>query len=154
MKFFSSIAVVFTLWLAGCTKKSDPPPPNKTDHITASAWTYESAGIDADKNGTIDFALPANTFAACQLDNSISFKANNTGITDEGATKCNASDPQTSNFNWSFTDNETNLQVSGNSFAALNGKFKIQTLNATNFSLSRDTVYASQNVAIILNLKH
>jgi len=159
MKIFSSVfCFIFTLLFISCQKKSDPAPqPTKTDHIAASAWTYENAGIDNDKNGTID--LPLSTLApgliqTCRIDNLLTFKKDNSGSADEGATKCSTTDAQTSSFNWSFADNEANLNISNNVFALLNGKSKIVALTETSFILSRDTVILSTNVALVVTLKH
>jgi hypothetical protein len=158
MKIFSTALLLFTgfsLFLLSCQK--DPAPATtsaKTTNITTSAWLYEGGGVDFDKNGSVDYPLPAGTLAACQLDNTLKFNKDNTGVADEGTTKCNASDPQTATFRWNFADNENSLQVNGNLSPVLNGSFKILALTATNFSLSKDTVLSSQNVAIIVNLKH
>lgn len=160
MKIFSSLlcSLVF-VQLLSCSKKSDPDPvqPSKTDHISASAWKYENAGIDNDRNGTID--LPISTLApgaiqTCRIDNVLTFRADKSGTADEGAAKCNVGDPQTTPFNWSFVDNETNLTISNNVFALLNGKSKIVTLNETNLTLSRDTVIAATNLSLVVTLKH
>jgi len=161
MKFLSTIlcAGVFSICLLSCNKKSDPQnQPTKTDHISASPWMYENAGIDNDKNGTIDLSLSTiapTLLPTCLTDNKISFSRNNSGTTDEGASKCNTADPQTTNFNWSFADNEANLTISNNVFALLNGKSKIVSLTATNFTLSKDTTIAPLgNVALVVSLKH
>ena len=161
MKFLSPIlcAGVFSICLLSCNKKSDPQnQPSKTDHISASPWMYENAGIDSDKNGTIDISLSTaapTLLPTCLTDNKISFGRNNSGTTDEGASKCNTTDPQTTNFNWSFADNEANLNISNNVFALLNGKSKIVSLTATNFTLSKDTtVVPFGNVALVVSLKH
>jgi hypothetical protein len=162
MKIFSSLLCLLAfsaLWIS-CSKKSDPDPaqPTKTDHITASAWVYDNAGIDQDKNGTIDLPLSViapSVIPTCVTDNKITFSRNNTGSTDEGPLKCNTTDPQTSGFNWSFADNEANLNISNNISALLNGKSKIVTLTATNFTLSRDTTIPFlNNVALVVSLKH
>jgi hypothetical protein len=141
-----------------CQKDSDTNSgPSNTDNLTASTWKHESSGVDIDKNGTIDASLESLiTGIACRLDNQLTFKKDNTAITDEGGTKCNTADPQTTTFNWSFADNETALNVSGNVFTALNGKHKIRVLNSTTFSLSKDTTLPAPvgNVAIVVNLKH
>jgi hypothetical protein len=161
MKIFSSLVfllitnVVFT----SCDKESDPDPQTspKADYISASPWKYENAGIDNDKNGTIDVALSVlvpGAVQACRTDNILTFKKDNTGITDEGTTKCNAADPQSTNFNWSFADNETNLNISNNTFPILNGKSRIVTLNETAFALSRDTTLGGTNVTLVVTLKH
>ncbi|MCY7310903.1 MAG: hypothetical protein LH619_09000, partial [Chitinophagaceae bacterium] len=49
---------------------------------------------------------------ACQKDNITSFIAGGSGSGDEGATKCNAADPQTVSFTWSFQSGETMLTTS------------------------------------------
>ncbi|HUC79631.1 MAG TPA: lipocalin family protein [Flavisolibacter sp.] len=146
--------------LFSCKKKSDPEEnlQVKTDYITASAWVYENAGIDNNRDGTID--LPISSLApgmiqACQADNRLTFRKDNTATADEGPTKCNSTDQQSTTFNWSFADNETNLTISNNVFSLLNGKSKIVTLNATSLSLSRDTAVAPfGNVTLVVILKH
>src|SRR3954471_12979798 len=92
--------------LLSCKKKKDEP--TKTDLITSSSWQYESGGIDQDRNGTVDFTFESTgLLQPCILDNKGTFHADGTGVADEGATKCNASAPQTTPFTWSFASNET-----------------------------------------------
>lgn len=160
MKIFSSLfsPVALSVLFLSCQKESNSDSAKtKTDDITASAWVHESSGVDVDKNGTIDLPLTDAGVEACQLDNTLTFKKDGTAIADEGATKCDAADPQTTDFNWNFADDETNLEIKNNVFAALNGKLKIKTLNSTNFTLTKDTTITSPttlNVAVIVNLKH
>lgn len=157
MKIFSTLFLLAAISTAfsSCQKKSDPAPaPTKTDYLTSSAWVHESSGVDIDKNGTIDIPSASAGIATCRLDNVLTFKKDHTAISDEGATKCNAADPQTTSFNWAFADNETSLSISGNVFTALNGVTKIKSLTATNLTLTKDTVVSSQNVSLIVNLKH
>lgn len=163
MKNFS-FAVLLTGLLAfvSCQKKQTPDPvpaPTKTDLISASAWTYQDGGIDQNRDGTVDAGYSFSTVApalvpACRTDNSIAFKKDNTGTVDEGATKCNNTDPQTSNFNWNFADNEVNLNISNNVFTLMNGKSKIYALTATQFTLTRDTSLSGTTYPIIVILKH
>ncbi|NTS42472.1 hypothetical protein HRG84_16340 [Flavisolibacter sp. BT320] len=156
MKIFSAAgALCFCLLFSSCQKEDDKP--SKTGEISSSPWVHESSGIDTDKNGTIDISLLMAGVPECRLDNVLTFRADGSATAGEGATKCNTSDPATTNFNWSFTDNETTLNLSGNVFAQLNGSFKIKTLNSTNFSLTRDTVITAPvriDATIIVNLKH
>src|SRR5689334_21372937 len=126
MKIFSSLLLLIILVLSflSCQKDSHAQStPTNTDYITTSTWAYDTGGVDADRNGTIDLAVNTSNYTPCRLDNIVTFKKDNTGITDEGATKCSSTDPQTTSFNWSFADNETNLNISGNVFPLLNGKF-------------------------------
>lgn len=161
MKNFSFAGLLALLLIASCGKDSDPQPAaqTKTDLIAASAWTYQDGGIDINRDGAVDANGSFSTFAPtlvppCRTDNSIAFKKDNTGTVDEGATKCNTTDAQTSTFNWSFADNETNLNVSNNVFALLNGKSKIVALTATSFSLTRDTVLGGTTYPVVVILKH
>src|SRR5215204_6087852 len=122
MKIFFALAnVIFlSIFLIACGKDDDPTPqPTKTEHITATSWKLDTAGIDQDRNGTIDFSV-MNLIGGCTRDNSLSFQASNTGTTDEGPTKCNSTDPQTTNFNWSFSDAEVNLNISNSILTPLN----------------------------------
>jgi hypothetical protein len=161
MKIFSSFIgiLLFSQVFTSCQKKSDPDPvqATKTDLISKSSWKYDNAGVDFNKDGTIDqplSALAPGAVATCQTDNILTFKSNNEGTVDEGATKCNAADATTTNFNWNFADNETNLNISNNVFSIMNGKSKIVTLTETAFSLSRDTTVVGSNVALVVTFKH
>jgi hypothetical protein len=159
MKIFSSFLCSSILFsLLACNKNSDPVATlTKTDLISASAWNYENAGIDNDRNGTIDVPLSSlapSLVQTCKTDNLLTYKKDNTGITDEGATKCNSTDPQTSAFNWSFADNEININISNSIFSLVNGKSKVVTLTSTNFSLSRDTILLGTPYSMVVNLKH
>jgi hypothetical protein len=154
MKIFSSLLLLtFSCIFFIACKKDDKE--TKTDLLTASAWLHESSGVDADKNGTIDFPFDATIVPTCRIDNVLTFQKGNTAVNDEGAAKCNQADPQVSNFNWSFSDGETTLNISGNVFTQLNGRLAIRTLTKTNLSLSKDTtIVPLGNVAIVVNLKH
>lgn len=159
MKIFSpfSLLAILVLTAIGCKKKDDPAPvaaQTKTELLTASSWKVDAAGLDQDRNGTIDLSL-MTAIPVCTTDNTILFKTNNTGVTDEGAAKCNATDAQTSNFNWAFADAETNITVSNSTLTPINGKSKVLVLSATALTLSKDTTLAPfGNVALVVNLKH
>lgn len=163
MKIFSSLLClpVLSVLLLCCQKKSDPEPqaPTKTDLITASAWIYQDGGIDNNRDGVVDAgasfsALLPSLVPACRTDNAITFKKDNTGIVDEGTTKCTSADPSQTSFNWSFADNETAVNVSNNVFALFNGKSKIFALSETSFSLTRDTVLGGTTYPILVIMKH
>jgi hypothetical protein len=157
MKIFSTLFLAcLCMVYVSCKKNETNNTPTKMDHITAGPWVHESSGVDVGRDGTIDIPMASlGTIPACRLDNLLTFRKDGTAVADEGATKCEGTDPQTSTFNWAFADNETSLQISGNVFTQLNGKSNIRTLNATTLSLSKDTTVAPfGNVAIVVNLKH
>ena len=121
--------------------------------ITGLSWKHDNSGIDTDKNGTIDLQPPSGILLSCVIDNSITFNANGSGTVDEGATKCNATDPQTSPFTWSFASGETALNINSGS-AGINGQFKILELSNTKLSISKDTTLNFFSVALVVNFKH
>jgi hypothetical protein len=107
--------------------KNDSPGPTNTDHITNSPWKFDKA-----TSGGADVSSFVN---ACYKDNTMIFQANGNGSLDEGATKCNAGDPQTTNFTWNFTNNGSTLNVTGGIFAGQSGSFTVITLNETQMVL-------------------
>ena len=111
MKHYSTY--LFALYLiviaAGCTKKSDPAPApvlSKTELLTAHNWRKTGLTYNDGTHGTMDYFF---TVPLCDRDNFLHFNPNNTVIEDEGATKCNANNPQSATYPWAFSNNETQL---------------------------------------------
>lgn len=142
--------------LHGCTKESSENEQEHTENISASAWYFNNAMIDADNNGTGDINVPPGTIAPCQTDNVLTFATNGTGMVDEGPTKCNAGDPQTTAFNWNFLNNETVLNISTSILAGIGGEFKIIALTKTEMKLSKSiTIPSSPSpVTVIVSFVH
>lgn len=110
--------------------KDDTPPASKTDLITASGWVMVSATVDP----AIDlFGIKINDFFAqmdaCDKDDIQIFMSNKTGTMDEGATKCDANDPQTESFTWSFNADETKITIDGD-------EATLEELTATTLKIS------------------
>src|SRR5688500_12114377 len=110
------IRILFFLLVAyslntACQKDDTPPPSTKSvaERLTQQTWIFQEAGLDGDKNGTVDQQDPY--LQACKKDNLVTFSANGTGVNDEGATVCNAGDPQTIPFVWSLSNGDKNLTV-------------------------------------------
>ena len=162
MKIFSTslLLIAISSPFLSCQKESSTTEqPTKTQLISASGWTYEDGGIDGNRDGAVDAGasfsvlLPA-LVPACRTDNAITFKTDKTGAVDEGATKCNTADAQTTSFNWNFADNETAIDISNNVFALFNGKSKIYALTDKKLSLTRDTTLAGTTYTLLVVLKH
>ena len=143
--------------VVGCDDDDDDDMPAgsaKTQTLTQTSWKFDNAGLDANKDGTIDTDI-SSQINACVKDNTVKFEPNGTGTSDEGPTQCATSPGQTVPFTWAFASNETVLTISGNAVAGIGGQFKILALTDTRLSLSRDTtVQGVGNVALIANLKH
>jgi hypothetical protein len=148
----SIIAIAFF----SCKKDESSPPATitKTTILAEQSWKFNNAGLDPDKNGSID-ADVSDQIPACLKDNTVSFSSNGNGIVDEGTTKCNTTDPQTVPFTWSFTSNETLININGNAIAGKGGQYKVVALSSTQLSLSKDTTVAPLGATTFLvNLKH
>lgn len=131
------VTTTFVLFFSSCNK-NDSPPPTNTDYIIRAAWKFDKATSGGfDVSGTIN---------ACYKDNIMTFQANGNGVLDEGATKCNSGDPQTTNFTWNFTNNATTLNISATLFAGQTGSLTVLTLNETQMVLEATT--SSGNVQI------
>ena len=125
----------------------------KTDLITKSAWKFDNAALDMNRDGTADAPVPPGFLQTCDTDNTITFNADGTGIADEGATKCSTANPQTSPFTWSFKDNEQVINLSNSIFGGLSGEIKVKTLNDNQMELHKE-INVGTIVNVIVYLKH
>jgi len=147
--------VLFSAAIFSCGK-DDPKPEaaeTKTDVLTKASWKYESAFIDANRDGTTDFPIPPGFFDDCVLDNTVTFAANGTGVVSEGTDVCSGA-PATTNISWNFADSEKALVIGNGSIAGVGGQLKIVELSANRLTLSKDTVSLGTNVAVVVSLKH
>jgi hypothetical protein len=153
MKYFAILTVI--LFGTACSEKETTPAPSNTEMISEGSWKYESGGADMNRDGTIDVSFESvGAIPACRLDNTATFSANGSGIADEGATRCNTSDPQTLPFIWNFSNNETKLNITGPGVFGISGQFNLVALSRTRMTLSKDTTISSINASVIVNLKH
>lgn len=141
----------------GCQKDTneEPAPDPKTMLITAAPWKYDNAGVDGDRNGSIDVPL-LTPLPACITDNFLTLLAGGTGSVDEGPAKCDPSIPQSTPATWSFASSQTLLNLGGSGLFGVSGQFKIVELSTTRLYLSKDTTLPGRPVpiALIIQLKH
>ena len=136
-------------------KKSSSGSSSNTQLITSATWKYDTVAIDANKDGKPDTPLPPGTVPTCELDNLITFKTDSTGTLDEGATKCNAGDPQSTRFTWYFKNNGDSLYSPNPIFGGLSGSVKVSALTRTKLEVIKEYPYAPGiTVNIILDMKH
>jgi hypothetical protein len=97
------------------TPENSKPVITKTDILTAKSWKLTAATISP------GISFQGGPFITdfyqyiedCKKDDLVIYKADGKLITDEGASKCNPDDPQTEEFNWSFSNNETKIIMDG-----------------------------------------
>jgi hypothetical protein len=98
-------AVVFT----GCSKSDTK---TKTELLTENPWKQVYKGYDDDFNWTID---DSETYLySCDLDNSWTFKKDNTVIEDEGTSRCGSA--LAYSYNWHLSDDNKNLIIGSNNY--------------------------------------
>ncbi len=152
------MALLSFLFFAACSKSDEKSntAKTKTELITTSTWKYSTAGIDQNGDGTKDFDLPAGILEDCDTDNILTFKSDSTGIVDEGPTKCDAANPQSTAFTWSFKNNETEINFSTAIFPGIGGDAKIIELTDLKLTLSQQVTIPGipLPVTVILVLVH
>lgn len=94
-----------------CKKKGSEEPgiqlSAKTVLLTKSNWILTNNETKVGSGGT--WGSNYQGIYDCKKDDLLKFNTDNTGIADEGATKCNTQDPQSVPFSWSFSNSETKL---------------------------------------------
>lgn len=127
------ILVLFgSLFVSACKKDE----PTRTELLTGKNWRISAATV----NPALDLGTgtPTSDFFAliptCAKDNILNFSANGTVISDEGATKCDSNDPQTSSGTWVFKNTAQTAIVltQGNDIT----EWIIDDINKTSFKYS------------------
>jgi hypothetical protein len=139
----------------GC-RKPDQPARSRTELITAAPWKFSQVGIDQNNDGIADIPLPSTFVSTCSTDNLYTFKADSTGILDEGPIICSSINPRVSPFTWYFLNNQTEINISANLLTIFTGPAKIVELSETRFSLAKDVGihgYPSP-LALVVTLVH
>lgn len=158
-KVFSLVTLLIGLYLISCSKDSDDSDDNdaQMDLITSAAWKYDTAGIDLNNNGSIDQPIPDGMLDDCEKDNIITFNDNGTGTVDEGGSKCDAGDPNSTPLTWEFKNNATVLVIPDTLYGKFTGEAQILELSATKLKLKKlvhidDPI--SMDINAIIELKH
>lgn len=154
MKFLPLIAFSLLVFSA-CSKDDDKDSENRMQLITSSSWKLNSAGIDGNNDGTAETPLPDGTLEPCETDNLFTFRSDGTGTADEGATKCEESDPQSTEFSWSFSNNQQAVVFNDAIFTGIDGEVKILALTSSTMKLSKELdLGLPVPITIIVELKH
>jgi hypothetical protein len=157
MKKAIIVAMVFIGFATvACKKdKTENKTVTKADLVASTTWSIDTIGFDMDKNGTIDSEVPGG-FKPCEMDNTIKFNKDSTGIFSEGALKCDSADPQEIPFTWLLKQNDSVINIQGNLPGEMKGDINILTLSNTNFVLSKPitvTFPVPFNANLIIALK-
>jgi hypothetical protein len=146
---FLGILIAANFFIFSSCHKTDttPVPKTKTQLLSQSTWKFKSA--------TANGSDASSYLQTCQKDNIYTFLAAGTGTTDEGATKCNAGDPQTTSFTWNFAASETMLHISSSFFANTGNDFTLLSLTETEIVVSTYyTPIVGPSVLINITFQH
>ena len=144
-----SLITLSILW-AACSKNSSNNSNSRVTLMTQAIWKYDTSGIDLNKDGNIDLA---DTLQACFKDNTYQFKTDSTVIVDEGATKCNSTDPQTATYSWKISSGNPAILTSNADPIFVSG-LTVQTLTSTRLTVYKDTTIQGISFWYVLSLKH
>ena len=103
LSFFSFILLI------SCSKKEDNTLERNTVLLIQNSWKFERYGLDENNNGVIEDT--ENGMLDCEADDIFTFNANGTGVYAGGTMPCSIGEPATINFNWSFSNNGTELAI-------------------------------------------
>lgn len=130
---FVMLFCVLTALLIACKKDKDQ---TRSELIASKAWKLADYGDDINSNGIID---PAESdLLNCEKDDSYTFTTGGNGTFDEGASKCDATDPQSYPYTWQLTDGDTKLNISVSGIPFVSGA-RIATLDNSNFVFIQDS---------------
>ncbi len=147
-KSIFAILLLVSLYFPSCKKSSDnTTSKSNTELLTQSSWKFDNAKVSG-----VDVSA---YLQPCQKDNILIFAATGgTGSLDEGATRCNLNDPQTTTFTWNFASNETVLHVSTVLFTGGSSDFTIVTLSDTQLVLSQNITVSGSTQNAVVTFKH
>lgn len=102
------ISIFSTFIFTSCSKENETINRN-TGLLIEKSWKFETYGLDENNNGVIEGS--ENSMLSCEADDVFTFSANGTGVFASGTVLCSAGQPATINFNWSFSNNGTELAI-------------------------------------------
>lgn len=112
--------------LSGCKKSDESPAASRTDLLTAKSWRLSTATVTLG-----GFPVSNSAFLQdCKKDDLYKFNPDKTLIQDAGATKCNATDPQTQAGTWALNSDQSKLTIAIPG-SPLNGEAEVRELTAT-----------------------
>ncbi|MEZ4933395.1 MAG: lipocalin family protein [Saprospiraceae bacterium] len=99
---------VMGLFLLGSCSKDDE---SATDYLTGGTWKITESRSDIDGDGDLDDDLES-----CSRDDEYDFEKDGTLNFDDGAVKCDPTDPQTTTGVWALSGDEKTLTLTVDGF--------------------------------------
>jgi len=102
------ISFLSFILFTSCSKEDNPVDRN-TVLLIQDSWKFEIYGLDENNSGVIEET--ENAMLDCEADDIFTFNANGTGVFAGGALPCSMGEPATISFNWSLSNNGTELAI-------------------------------------------
>ena len=137
----ASVALLaFGTTFTACKKKK-----TQEDFLKDPAgWVMNKVELNANNGGWTDMT---SQVPSCTLDDRIYFQDGGVLKTDEGATKCNASDPQTTTGTWALVENNSKIVMDQDTF-------NINALTETNINVQSSGVLNGIAMEVRANFVH
>ena len=131
-----TIAAAFTLLFSACQKDDDTNTETSGQEIlTSGQWMVTAATANPPVTiGGIPFSNLYLVAPTCLKDNYYVFKTDGIAELNEGATKCNPTDPQTLSQTWSLSSDEKSITINTTQYTVLE-------LTQTRFRVSGSYAY-------------
>jgi len=147
----SSLMTLLLIWTA-CSKNNSSNSNNSNMTLmTQAVWKYDTSGFALAGGNKIEF--PDTLIQPCVKDNTYQFRKDSTVVVDEGATKCNSTDPQTATYSWSISSGNPAILKSDANPLLVNG-VTVLVLNSNQLEVYKDTAVLGVSLRYILSLKH
>lgn len=122
MKQKLMMVALLAMGLAACNKESAEETARTRGQLLLGSWVFTSIlyvpAYDYNLDGVLDTET-INTRPSCETDGFFTFKADGTHESDEGPTKCQASNPQITTGVWKLIDNDQSLVIDGDTVKIL-----------------------------------
>ncbi len=156
MKHYSNIrtlllGLICTLTLFSCGKDKDKDSGKAkiqlltTGNWKVTSWTSNPA-MDWDYDGDTETDMMV-LFENCQLDDYVTFKADGTGENNDGSSRCDPTDPQTSPFEWALMENDSKIEIDGD-------EYEIVELTSSVFKVKQNIMMGNTSVAAVMTFTH
>jgi hypothetical protein len=137
--------------ISSCSDDTDPPKTEAELIGSGIAWKISTATA----NGFNVIPLIEN----CLLDNLVTFNFNtptSTGVVDAGPTKCDAAEPQTVDFTWSYNETTKILTVDTEiiEVPGAQGELMVESVTSTELILTQSILFSGLTQKVTVTLIH
>ncbi|HWB24657.1 MAG TPA: lipocalin family protein [Chitinophagaceae bacterium] len=141
--------VLAGITIVACQKSNNSQ--NDVTILTSGKWQISDASVTIPGSGvSLDVY---DSIPDCVKDNFYIFASEGTATIDEGATKCDSSDPQTTTGNWKLLENNTKLQTI-DPLTGASADLTLLEINSNDMKVQDTATYQGYSVNATVTFKH